>query len=81
MEVIRIEVRKKFNKNENSSIKIIDSQSIKTTKIDRNNIGYNGGKKIKGRKRHIVVDTLGLLLFVVVHSANIHDSKSAKDGL
>ena len=39
--------------------------------------GIDGGKKIKGRKRHIIVDTLGLLIAVVVHAANEHDSKSA----
>jgi putative transposase len=39
--------------------------------------GIDGGKKVKGRKRHIIVDTMGLLLAVVVHAANEHDSKSA----
>jgi len=39
--------------------------------------GYDGGKKVKGRKRHIVTDTTGNLLEVVVHAANIHDTKSA----
>ena len=38
--------------------------------------GIDGGKKIKGRKRHIVVDVMGNLLSVVVHAANIHDTKS-----
>ncbi|WP_219221921.1 transposase [Neisseria meningitidis] len=38
--------------------------------------GFDGGKKIKGRKRHIAVDTLGNLLSVVVHAANIHDTKA-----
>ena len=40
--------------------------------------GYDAGKKIKGRKRHIVVDTLGLILAVVVHAANIQDRDGAK---
>jgi len=54
---------------------LIDSQSVKTTSasIDR---GFDGGKKVKGRKRHIVVDTMGNLLAVSVHAANIHDTKS-----
>lgn len=44
--------------------------------IDR---GVGGGKKIKGRKRHIITDTMGLLLAVVVHAANVHDSKGANE--
>ena len=38
--------------------------------------GIDGGKKVKGRKRHIVVDILGFLLAVIIHAANIHDTKS-----
>jgi putative transposase len=60
------------------SVGIIDSQSVKTVNVCQGEIGYDGGKKIKGRKRHIVVDTLGLLLAVVVHSATPHDSKAAE---
>ncbi|WP_206363244.1 transposase [Sinomicrobium pectinilyticum] len=56
---------------------IIDSQSAKTTRSRAQERGFDGGKKIKGRKRHIVVDTLGLLLVVVVHSATQRDSKAA----
>jgi len=41
--------------------------------------GFDGGKMIKGRKRHIITDTMGLLLAVVVHAANVHDSKGASD--
>ena len=52
---------------------IIDSQSVKTTgKAEQK--GFDGGKKVKGRKRHILVDTIGNLLGVVVHAANIHDT-------
>ena len=50
----------------------MDSQSVKTS--DRGGIsGYDGHKKIKGRKRHILVDTLGNLLDVVVSAANMAD--------
>lgn len=48
---------------------------MKTTDVAENR-GIDGGKKIKGRKRHIVVDTMGNLLDVVVHAANLHDTKS-----
>ena len=52
---------------------VIDSQSIKTTgAADKR--GFDGGKKVKGRKRHIVTDTHGNMLKVSVHAANIHDT-------
>ena len=55
---------------------IIDSQSVKTT--ERGPRGYDAGKKVSGRKRHIVVDITGLLLAVVVHAASIQDRDGAK---
>ncbi len=54
---------------------IIDSQSVKTTSKSEQK-GFDGGKKIKGRKRHILFDTIGNLLGVIVHAANIHDTKA-----
>lgn len=71
-------VRLKKGRNPSPSVGIIDSQSTKTINVCQDQIGYDGGKKIKGRKRHIVVDTLGLILAIVVHSATEHDSKSAE---
>ena len=55
---------------------IIDSRST-MAKLANENCGYDGGRKVKGRKRHIIVDTLGNLLEVVVHVANIYDTKFA----
>jgi putative transposase len=51
---------------------ILDSQSVKTTGAGEER-GFDAGKKVKGRKRHIAVDTLGLLLLVLVTSASVHD--------
>lgn len=55
----------------------MDSQSVKTTEIASER-GYDAGKKINGIKRHILVDTMGLLLIVVVHLASIQDRDGAK---
>src|SRR6266571_1664219 len=59
----------------------IESQSIKTTERGGPERGDDGGKKIKGRKRHIVVDTLGLLVAVIIPSASLDAGSAASQGL
>ena len=71
---------KKNGKNKNPSYGLIDSQSVKTCGASEER-GYDGGKKTKGRKRHIVVDTMGNLIQVIVHAANRHDTKAGCDVL
>ena len=55
----------------------IDSQSVKTTEVGGPERGYDGGKKITGRKRHLLVDTLGLLIAVLITSAGLDDGVAA----
>ncbi len=52
---------------------MVDSQSVKTTAVGGEDRGYDGGKKVKGRKRQLLVDTEGLVLEVKVHSAKVMD--------
>jgi putative transposase len=70
--------RKNAGKNAMPSVGIIDSQSVKTTSVGGDDRGYDAGKKTKGRKRHLIVDTMGLIICVMVHSADIQDRDGAK---
>jgi putative transposase len=75
---IRQKVRKESGRNENPSAGIIDSQTVKGTPESTLESGVDGGKRIQGRKRHTVVDTIGCLIIVVVHAANIYDGRAAR---
>lgn len=67
--------RRLAGKNPNPSLLIIDSQSIKGTQGKQEQKGVDGFKKVNGRKRHLLVDVLGLIVACVVTAANIHDNK------
>lgn len=75
--ILREAVRKSKGKEPTPSLVIIDSQSAQTTECGGVR-GLDAGKKVKGRKRHIVVDTLGLIWAVVVHAADVQDPVGAR---
>jgi len=76
-QAIHRQVRLSAGKNAEPTSAVIDTQSVKTTEL-ANSRGFDGHKKVKGRKRHVVVDTLGYPLMVKVHDANLFDGKEAK---
>jgi putative transposase len=76
-DILRVRLRKAAGRELSPRVGCIDSQSVKTAGSGHE-VGTDGGKKVRGRKRHIVVDTLGLLLAVVVTAANVDDAKAAQ---
>jgi putative transposase len=76
-EALRQKVRVKEGRDEEPSLSIIDSQSIKAARTAGER-GYDAGKKINGIKRHFLVDVLGLIICIVVHAANRQEREGAK---
>src|SRR5260221_8264050 len=75
--MLRERLRIGLGRHPQPSAGIIDSQSVKTTGVGGAR-GYDGGKQVKGRKRHLLVDTEGFVLTVAVHPANIMDHDGVK---
>lgn len=76
-DALRAKTRKAVGKKSTPTVAIIDSQSIRSAEGGEER-GYDAGKKITGRKRHLAVDTLGLVLTVVVHGAGCQDHYGAE---
>jgi putative transposase len=76
-DTLRAEVRRRAGRHKHPTAGCLDSQSVKTTQVAGVR-GFDSGKLVKGRKRHVLVDTMGLLLAVVVTAASVSDPAGAR---
>jgi len=82
LDTLRERVREAEGRDAQPTAAIIDAQSVKgADTVGRATRGYDAGKKTNGRKRHIVVDTIGLLVIVLVTAANVQDRDGAQPAL
>ena len=78
LKVARADERKRVGKDPQPTAAIVNSQSVKSVEESANPSGYDAHKNVKGRKRHLLVDTLGLVLSVYVTSADVQDRVGAR---
>ncbi|MFF8506258.1 IS5 family transposase [Streptomyces anulatus] len=78
-DLLRDKTRRAHGRSPHSTAAVVDAQSVKTSaNVAETSQGIDAGKKIKGRKRHLITDTLGLVLVAIVTAASVHDTAGGK---